>query len=294
MKKAKYQILNTLALKIIVILTMTIDHVGAFIEAYGNKCFSNNIIFVADIFRIIGRITFPLVALLFAEAMHHTHDKEHYMSRLGLMTVIILAFEIGVYYGAKINLMDGNIFITLLCSAAFIYFYESKDKRSFLMILPIAVIALSFAVDILKTDQFYPSYLKAQFSLYGFILCVGFYFLNYFSDQRVVSLTGRNDLENLRKEPYYLSFTNILRIALLTLVTIIFWIISYIDAKADMYNNAVQSYAMLAIIPIFLYNGEKGYKNKIIQYGCYFYYPLHLLILFLSFYLSLGAPSIGW
>ncbi|MCQ2787121.1 MAG: conjugal transfer protein TraX [Bacilli bacterium] len=291
MKKAKYQILNTLALKIIVILTMTLDHIGAFIETYG-KCFDDNIILTANIFRIFGRIAFPVVALLFAEAMHHTHDKEHYMSRLGLMTVIIMAFEIGIYYGANIK-MD-NIFITLLCSAAFIYFYECNDKKKFLMILPVAIIALSFAVDILRTDEFYPTFLKAQFSLYGFILCVGFYFTNYFSDRRVVDLTGRNDLENLRKEPYYLSFTNILRVALLTLVTIIFWLISYIDVKADMYNNAVQSYAMLAIIPIFLYNGEKGYKRKSIQYGCYFYYPIHLLILFLAFYLTLGAPNIGW
>lgn len=293
MKKAKYQIFNTLVLKIIVILTMTIDHIGAFIESY-DKTFSSDIIFMANIFRVIGRIAFPLVAILFAEAMRHTHDKEHYMSRLGLMTIIILAFEIGVYYGANINLLDGNIFITLLCSATFIYFYESKGKKQFLMILPIAIIALSFATDILKTDQFYPSYLKAQFSLYGFILCVGFYFAYYFSDQRVMSLTGRNDIESLRSEPYYRSFTNILWIALLTLVTIIFWLVSYIDVKADMYNNAVQSYAMLAIVPIFLYNGEKGYQNKIFQYGCYFYYPLHLLIIFLAFYLSIGLPHIGW
>ncbi|MCQ2795423.1 MAG: conjugal transfer protein TraX [Bacilli bacterium] len=296
MKKAKYQILNTLWLKIIVILTMTLDHIGALLEQYFTDV-NPSLALTGDIFRIFGRIAFPLVALLFAEAMRHTHDKEHYISRLGLMTVIVLAFEIGVYYGANIDLVDGNIFITLLCSASFIYFYESKGAKRFLTLLPFAVIILSFITDIyLRSGMvaFYPSYLKAQFSLYGFILCIGFYFTYYFSDQRVTSLTGRNDLENLRKEPYYRSFTNILWIALLTLVTIIFWLISYIDIKADMYNNAVQSYAMLAIIPIFLYNGEKGYQKKFIQYGCYLYYPLHLLILFLAFYLTLGAPSIGW
>ena len=109
-----------------------------------------------------------------------------------------------------------------------------------------------------------------------------------------MNLTGRNDLDALRNEPYYRSFTNILWVALLTLVTIVFWLLSYIDVKADMYNNAVQSYAMLAIIPIFLYNGEKGYQNKVIQYSNYFYYPIHLLILFLAFYLSMGLPQIGW
>lgn len=291
MKNAKFQILNTLYLKIIVILTMTLDHVGIFLIKY----FPNtNISLTGDIFRIFGRIAFPLVALLFAEAMKHTHDKEHYISRLGLMTVTILAFEIGIYYGANVNLMDGNIFITLLCSATFIYFYESKGAKRFLTLVPFAIIILSFVSDILKSDQFYPSYLKAQFSLYGFILCIGFYFTYYFSDQHVINLTGRNDIANLRSEPYYRSFTNILWVALLTLVTIVFWIISYIDVKADMYNNAVQSYAMLAIIPIFLYNGKKGYESKVIQYANYFYYPIHLLILFLAFYLTLGLPAIGW
>ena len=297
MQRAKYQIFNTLSLKIIVLVTMTLDHIGAFLQHYSSSL-DPNVVFAGDIFRIFGRIAFPLVALLFAEAMRHTHDKEHYMSRLGLMTVMVLAFEIGIYYGANTSLMDtGNIFITLLCSASFIYFYESKGAKQFLALIPFAVIILSFISDIYLRagiEPFYPSYLKAQFSLYGFILCIGFYFAYHFSDQRVMNLTGRNDLASLRSEPYYRSFTNILWIALLTLVTIIFWLISYIDVKADMYNNAVQSYAMLAVIPIFLYNGEKGYQKKIIQYGCYLYYPLHLLILFLAFYLSMGLPHIGW
>lgn len=291
--KAKYQVLNTLGLKIIVILTMTLDHIGALLEKYFVNV-DSTLVLTGDIFRIFGRIAFPLIALLFAEAIRHTHDREHYMSRLGLMTVIILAVEIGIYYGANVHLMDGNIFLTLLCCASFIYFYESKGARKTLAIIPFAIILLSFAVDILKTDAFYPSYLKAQFSLYGFILCVGFYYAYELSDKRVMSLTGRNDLASLRSEPYYRSFTNIMWVALLTLVTIVFWLISYIDPKADMYNNAVQSYAMLAIIPIFLYNGEKGYQKKAIQYGCYLYYPIHLLILFLAFYLTMGAPPIGW
>ena len=41
----------------------------------------------------------------------------------------------------------------------------------------------------------------------------------------------------------------------------------------------VQAFAILAIIPIFLYNGEKGRGGKALQYGSYLFYPLHMLIL---------------
>jgi hypothetical protein len=41
----------------------------------------------------------------------------------------------------------------------------------------------------------------------------------------------------------------------------------------------VQAFAILAAIPIFLYNGEKGKGGKALQYGSYVFYPLHMLIL---------------
>ena len=40
-----------------------------------------------------------------------------------------------------------------------------------------------------------------------------------------------------------------------------------------------QSFALLALIPIWLYRGKQGYHSKGFQYFCYGFYPLHLLIL---------------
>ena len=42
-----------------------------------------------------------------------------------------------------------------------------------------------------------------------------------------------------------------------------------------------QLYAVLAILPISLYNGEYGRKNKVLKYTFYVFYPAHLLILYL-------------
>lgn len=41
----------------------------------------------------------------------------------------------------------------------------------------------------------------------------------------------------------------------------------------------LQAWAIAALIPIWLYNGEKGPGGKLLQYGAYLFYPAHMLIL---------------
>ena len=45
------------------------------------------------------------------------------------------------------------------------------------------------------------------------------------------------------------------------------------------FKMPVQAFAILAFLPIALYNGEKGRGGKALQYGSYIFYPLHMLIL---------------
>ncbi len=40
-----------------------------------------------------------------------------------------------------------------------------------------------------------------------------------------------------------------------------------------------QGFALLALIPIWLYRGRKGHSSKAFQYFCYAFYPVHMLIL---------------
>ena len=42
---------------------------------------------------------------------------------------------------------------------------------------------------------------------------------------------------------------------------------------------SIQNFAVLAWVPISLYQGEKGQGGKWLQYGSYVFYPLHMLIL---------------
>lgn len=41
-----------------------------------------------------------------------------------------------------------------------------------------------------------------------------------------------------------------------------------------------QGFALLALIPIWLYHGEQGHHSKAFQYICYGFYPAHLLVLY--------------
>lgn len=45
------------------------------------------------------------------------------------------------------------------------------------------------------------------------------------------------------------------------------------------YFFARQGFALLALIPIWLYHGKQGYYSKALQYTYYAFYPFHLLIL---------------
>ena len=51
----------------------------------------------------------------------------------------------------------------------------------------------------------------------------------------------------------------------------------------------VQLFGQLAFIPIFMYNGKKGYTSRLLQWGFYLYYPLHLLVLY---FISIYLPAI--
>ena len=41
----------------------------------------------------------------------------------------------------------------------------------------------------------------------------------------------------------------------------------------------IELWALTALVPIWLYNGQRGFSHKAVQYGFYAFYPLHILIL---------------
>lgn len=61
-------------------------------------------------------------------------------------------------------------------------------------------------------------------------------------------------------------------LASLCVVVFMFWLYG---------NTFLFYYSLISLIPILLYNGKLGFNNKYLQYGFYFFYPIHIFILIL-------------
>lgn len=109
--------LDTNFIKLIAILSMTIDHVGAvFFPQY-------------PVFRWIGRMAFPLFCYCLTVGMLYTHDIKRYLARLGLFALIsqpfwILAFNYWDFWG---NLTNLNIYFTLFMSLLSVWALRRKS-----------------------------------------------------------------------------------------------------------------------------------------------------------------------
>lgn len=93
-------------LKLIAIITMTIDHLGAII-------FTQNVIL-----RVIGRIAFPIFSYLLVLGFESTRNVNNYLLRLFIFAIISqLPFSLALGYGLFESL---NIFFTLLFGVMFL------------------------------------------------------------------------------------------------------------------------------------------------------------------------------
>ncbi len=122
--------LDTNLLKLLAIISMTIDHIGdEFFLPY-------------PIFRWIGRIAFPLFCYCLTVGMLYTRNIRKYLLRLVAFALIsqpfwILAFNAEDFVG---NLFNLNIFFTLAVSLATVW--AAKEKKWWLFVF--GILLLSF------------------------------------------------------------------------------------------------------------------------------------------------------
>lgn len=110
--KIKTGFLSGNMLKIIALLTMTIDHVGAYLLPQ------------YLILRIIGRIALPIFAFKIAEGCRYTKNRTKY---LGLMLGISLLMQ-SVYF-VVMKSLEMCIFVTFSLSISLIYVIDYARKR---------------------------------------------------------------------------------------------------------------------------------------------------------------------
>ena len=77
--REKSQVLSEFWIKILAILTMTLDHIGAFIvdSDWTVNFPTNGVAYgVGYVFRCVGRLSFPLFAFMLAEGMRKSHEQK--------------------------------------------------------------------------------------------------------------------------------------------------------------------------------------------------------------------------
>ena len=292
-KVGKILFLSGFWIKALALLAMTLSHICILIEMLPYGIPSNQYIFLD----YIGRIALPLFCFGIAEGVIYTKSFSKYSLRLGIMaslisTVLLVANFIDVA-GAETFTHFGNIYLDLLLGALAVWLLkQDKVYLKPLAILPIGVSITSFVVSSLESARVYesidwfPWFLRTQYGFYGVLLILLFFFASKLSEAILNSYSSKMGLEkDVIFSPGSERFlANLFSVVFLIGGTILYYSISNECAPRSI--PSYQCYAMLAALPLFFYNGKRGYNAKWFQMGCYVYYPLHMVII-LGIYLIL-------
>ncbi|MBH1940083.1 hypothetical protein I5677_04130 [Mobilitalea sibirica] len=156
--------MSSFVLKLIAIITMLIDHVGAVFITN-----SNTIEWL--VFRGIGRLAFPIFAFLIVEGLYHTKDVYKYITRMGIFALISeIPFDLA-FYGSVLEFKHQNIFFTLTLGLIVINIMHTVEEKYQKDILRINIInaALTLAF------SFLAALLNLDYQHLGILLIVGFY-----------------------------------------------------------------------------------------------------------------------
>ena len=291
MKKHLY--LNESLLKIFGIVFMTFDHIGAYIISSGFAPDNSPLYWTAYVFRIIGRLALPLFLFFLAEGMRKTHDRANYLLRLALIWAPILIVDLILYYLSP-SLSQAQAFTDLLVCGLFVFFLEKKGWMKTLAAIPAIYVGLSFAANTYEMvtqtatwTVYFPLFLRADYSLYGFLIFLGFYYAYPIIDKWLKGnvLLGGKTLEEYKETPDYRWTVNIFNFTIFVVINVVFWTIYRFLPAADYLNMGIQTYSILAGLFLLFYNGKRGYDKKWFRYFTYLYYPMHIALIALIFWL---------
>lgn len=233
---------NGSIIKLIALVSMTIDHVGAAIIEYmmDNATDMSEYSRLSDIdhiMRSIGRVAFPLFCFMLVQGFVHTSSRKKYLLRLAVFAVICeIPFDLAFFH--KVFYWDHqNVFLTFTIGLLMMI---CLDKVS--------------GVSIFRKAEWLNMVARVVFD---FCIFLGFGTLSYmvncdYSVNGIIIIFLFYALRNVRFG-------------------------SMIAGLASGWIVLDEIPALGALLPIAMYNGRKGFKLK---WFFYIYYPAHILILY--------------
>ena len=160
--------LSNFDLKLIAIITMTIDHIGV---VFGTPFY--------NLLRAVGRLSFPIFAFLLTEGYVHTKSFSKYFLRLLVLALISEVIYDYVFFGSFIYLGANNIFFTLALGLFTLFLLDKsrclvkryfKDKIDLIIILPITYLLIVVIMGLIA------ELLSFSYGMLG-ILIISFFYL---------------------------------------------------------------------------------------------------------------------
>ena len=240
----KSKLLSGNVLKLLGCLFMLIDHLGMilFPEVF--------------ILRAIGRLAYPIFAFMLAEGCFYTKNRvKHFFLIFGMALII------QVVYFFALDDYSLSIFMAFSISVLLIYLYdlihnltqevvesEEKNTKKYLLWILAVFLFLSLITGTVILDVLTP-YLSPSYGYQGVLIPVVVYI--------VMKLTNRN------------TYISLLVMALAIVISALM--------RVEYYNF----FSLIAIIFLFMYNGNRGKYN--IKYFFYLFYPVHIAIIYLIY-----------
>ena len=244
--------MSAFVLRLIACLTMLIDHIGL---VFAEDLASIHPL-LPVIFRVIGRLAFPLFAFGIAEGVTHTSSPGKYILRMfifALIAQIPFMLMVGTHStGIAINLFEHQIILAKKCSVmvtlllGLIVCSSIHEGKHFY-----AALALGFGYILDKT-------IGMDYGMLGVLFITAL----YLSRQ---SKVGRSLVMVLFCVCFYLPELTAFASKLIS------------TGKPEFTKRVIQFFAMCvpAVLTLF-YNGRQGVKAKAFTYS---FYPVHMLLL---------------
>jgi len=199
----------------------------------------------------IGRLAFPLFAFMLVEGYFRTKNLKKYALRL-LIFALISEIPFNLAMGGRLFYpIHQNVLWSFLLSLGLIHFNEKMRAKALWQRIAFGClsVAVGCAAGLLTMVDFYHA---------GILTVLTFYFF--------------------RERKWWCALGQL----------ICLWYINFELLGGFSYEISLggasfflprQGFALLSLIPIWLYRGKQGWHSKPLQYACYAFYPLHLLIL---------------
>lgn len=235
--------MSSLALKIIAIAAMLLDHIG-FLGQMGLG-FNHPLAPMFETMRCLGRMAMPLFVFMAAESCAHTRSITKYMRSLLIFALISeIPFDIFVNGAGKImqynppsvySFGSQNVFFTLLLGVLAVYFYQKiiNTKLKYFAFIPAVLLAM--LAEVMNSD-------------YGYIGVIGVFLV-------------------------YIMPNKYLKIAAVALVPLL----SRWDMPVEMLCG------LIAVVLVFFYNGRRGRNIKWLFYWFYPMHLAFLAMLWVAF-----------